>query len=120
MTAKEMFEELGYFDVSESYELAKKLYITPIEFYDSYEEFAEDVKNIGKSEMIGIGFMTLGFKSIDIVKLEFEAFVDEDETVKIQKPVIMETCSPITTIRLEELKAINKQCEELGWLDEQN
>ena len=75
MSAKEMFEELGY-----EQDLNNKYYIGYIKILNNY----------GKQR-------TFTFMK----EMKFFTFVDQNNSVAIE---------------LNELKAINKQIEELGWL----
>ena len=78
MTAKEMFEALGYEEVRRTEQ--------PKEGFFYREKNCKDIKDIFNAKRIL--FFT-------------------DKVVRATKNITM-----------EELKAINQQCKELGWLDE--
>ena len=73
MTAKEMFEQLGYIE-------------RPNNEYDTDAELIYDTQK----------------------RFYHSIYFDKDKTIDISS----------STITLDLLKAINKQIEELGWLDE--
>ena len=77
MSAKEMFEELGY-----EQDLNNKFYIG----------YIKRIPNTRTKDRI-ITFMK---------ELKFFTFIDQDNR---------------THIELDELKAINQQCKELGWIE---
>ena len=90
MTAKEMFEKLGY-------KLNGNIYGT---YYFDYIKKKDKIKLDGRNYY-------------------FESRINFDHELKAVK----KDCNPtewygIDMITLEELQAINKQIEELGWLGE--
>ena len=66
-------------------------------------------------------FEELGYTDIDRLKNGIEYFDEENESIGLFD---FESCGKRIThsrfegISMEELKAINEKCKELGWLDE--
>lgn len=83
MTAKEMFEKLGY------------------EYIDTkFGPYYQDDRNISKGEFKEISFIEKDDVCYHTVKASYGNGIPKD-------------------ITMDELNAINKQCEELGWLEEE-
>ena len=86
MTAKEMFEKLGWFDVSKKYRNLIR--------YEKYK-FENDIPII--------------------TSVEFETGAILDGKNEVYFMTRYDGASGCTHITVEELQAINKQIEELGW-----
>lgn len=86
MTAKEMFEELGY----------------KLTFWNSNFKEAKEYQFV--------------YENDNGRKIEFSKFMFREQ-IYIRFDKIFETLDN-NSLTLDELKAINQQCKELGWLDE--
>ena len=115
MKAKDMFEKLGYYEVNKAFHKAsyRKIYT----LCDNFDDLKEEIKLDNHLRFACIDFEdTLG-KTINIYYEDCETQITDDGLSSkiwgMPVGVPMGTC-----LSLEELQAINKQVEELGWKNE--
>lgn len=96
-SAKEMFEDLGY-------------------DYNYDDGFIEYLKEECIPNKIDTKYIS--FKKISFDKMDEDICVQRYKMDSLCQEVIIDSKGSIVHLEKEELKAINQQCKELGWLDE--
>ena len=112
MSAKEMFEKLGYQEIQKAFVVKsyRKLWTCS----ENIEELKREVKSDGKMRFVYIDFDNLFGNTVEISYEECEAQIVGDD-IKTQ---IYGDKVPVKfgiTLTYDEIQAINKQVEELGW-----
>lgn len=114
--AKELFEELAYEEV-EPFGIFKKTYRRFWEVYESEDDIIEEIKQTGTLRYLYINFCDIIDKHL-VITLEDVPAKYEDGKI-LTKPIGKQINMPPIGIdfTLNELQAINKQLEELGWYE---
>ena len=117
MTAKKMFEKLGYQEVEKGFVIKsyRKLWTCS----ENFEELKEEVRTDGKLRFMYIDFDNIFGNTIEISYEECESEIQENDI----KTKIYGDKVPVKmgiTLTYDEIKAINKQVKELGWNNETN
>ena len=116
--AKELFKGLGYEEV-EPFGIFKKTYRRFWNIYENEDDIIEEIKQTGTLRYLYINFCDIFDKYIAITMEDVPAKYENGKilTKQVGEQINM---PPIgIDFTLNELQAINKQIEELGWIGEE-
>ena len=113
MSAKEMFEKLGYQEIK-PFAITRKTYRKIWGVYENIEDIKEEVKETGKLRFFYIDFNQLLENDVSLSLIDVKAKIENDEvlTEEYGKSIGFHSWVDLS---IKELQTINKQIEELGW-----
>ena len=119
MSAKEMFEKLGYEKINDKFNIIHKaVYRTVWGVYEDYEDLLEVAREEKKIRFKYVEFSQLSrYRGVNFNLQEVDVEVVDGIliTKSFGQSIPVPKCG--IDITFEELQAINQQCKELGWIE---